>query len=714
MFKPRTCAVLLAAPLCFAACRKDGATRGGGSLPPVVIATELESNRMAGSPQPFLASRADSPVKWQHWEPEVLGRAKDARRLVFAFVGSGHYPGCIEALNAIDRDPYLVKRLNEEFVPVLVDVDSCRETGLLAGFLSPEIGMSVSFPFMLFLSPDGNEVTWRPVHFSRSSNLRDIFESAADVVARMWMESPDYVLGNSALDHQNRVKRLPARDAAPVDANERTGYLRAATRQLASQYDADIGTLSGTGGLFPLGILQCLASASLDPDTPPELAKRCREAVASFSAIVIRSAMVDPLDGGIYSARMGNSWDLPIPSRNCMTQARATRALVSLHVAVPDPLILQAALGSVRFAEERFSTPDGLFAPNRMPAPTPGSEWMWTVEQFNAPLTSDEGRLWRTLCAVDELGNLPSEADPERRYFRLNTLGYRMPPAEAAEKAGFTWEEAEKLLESGRKKLLKARETRVPDLRANPHAAASASFRMVSAYAALFTATGDPVWREKAVTLAEKARKAFSTGALLVEHVGGSSPATCDARTFTYALAIQAALDLAEISLDERWRIWAGDLATTVTERFIDSEGRLLEVHPDSVPSKLPIEDRAMLFDESTAGIMRMNLARLEALNQSPPPSIRPWITSLPAFGNVPVIFTDSILAASFGRSRVIIDLPDDASDEWKAAAARLPLDRISRRLSPVDEPRVRLNDGSTKTPATPEELRTLVLSATP
>ena len=59
----------------------------------------------------FLASRAGSPVRWQQWDPEVLQRAKDARRLVFAFIGSGHYPGCVEALDAIDRDSYLVQRL---------------------------------------------------------------------------------------------------------------------------------------------------------------------------------------------------------------------------------------------------------------------------------------------------------------------------------------------------------------------------------------------------------------------------------------------------------------------------------------------------------------------------------------------------------------------------------------------------------------------------
>ncbi len=713
MPKIQACVALLLAPLCLLSCRKESVPRAP-ALPPPVIAPELTGNLLSGSPQAFLASRAGSPVRWQQWEPEILQRASDARRLVFAFIGSGHYPGCVEALDAIDRDSYLVQRLNNEFVPVLVDVDSAREASLLAGFLSPEIRMPVSFPFMLFLSPDGNEVTWRPVHFDRASNLRDLFESAADVVARMWTESPDYVLRNSGLDHTNRIGRLPKPDASPADAEGRAEYLSAATRQLASLYDADIGTLSGTGGLFPLGILQCLASASLDPDTPPYLAKRCREAVTSFSRIVIRSAMVDPLDGGIYSARMGTSWDLPIPSRNCMTQARAIRSLVSLHSAVPDPLILQAALGSVRFAEENYATPDGLFAPCRMPSAIPGAEWMWTLEQFEAPLTPEEAKLWKTLCAVDALGNLPGEADPLRRYFRLNSLGYRMPPAEAAAQCGFGEEEAAELLESGRKKLLKARDTRVPPAPANPAPAASASFRMVSAYAALYTATGDPAWREKALALAGRSRAAFSQGALLVEHQPGPSPATCDARAFTYALAIQAALDLAEVTLDENWRIWAGDLATTVTERFIDPDGRLVEVHPASSPSRLPIEDRAMLFDESTAGLMRMNLARLDALNQPPPPAIRPWITSLPAFGNFPIIFTDSILAASFARSRVVIDLPNGIDGEWKEGAARLPLDRIARRLGSISEPRVRLADGDEKIPATPEELRTLAHPAAP
>ncbi len=79
-----------------------------------------------------------------------------------------------------------------------------------------------------------------------------------------------------------------------------------------------------------------MASASLDPDTPPELSGRCREIVASLSKTLLWSAMVDPLDGGVYSSRRGNTWQLPVITRTCSNQARTARALVTLYRATRD------------------------------------------------------------------------------------------------------------------------------------------------------------------------------------------------------------------------------------------------------------------------------------------------------------------------------------------------------------------------------------------
>jgi hypothetical protein len=287
------------------------------------------------------------------------------------------------------------------------------------------------------------------------------------------------------------------------------------------------------------------------------------------------------------------------------------------------------------------------------------------------------------------------DADLTREYFRMNSLGLRNGVAASAAKVGIPEAEAAKLFESGRAKLLKAREQRLPTPAPCPAGSAAASFRMVSAYAALFTATGEPEWRNKALALAKRSRETFAPADLLKEQNPGAPEATYQARAFSHALAIQAALDLAEITLDENWRIWAGDLTTSVAEAFVDDAGRLREARPTSTPLTTPFEDRMMLYDDSTAGLMRMNLARLAALGQNPPPPLAPWMTSLPPFAEIPVVFTDSILAASFARSRVIVELPSQASAEWREAACRLPLDRIGRRLGTATAPQLIKPDGS-------------------
>ena len=704
---------LLVSLLLIPACRKRPGD-GSGATADAAPAIELPAGRMAAAAPGLLSSRAGSPVRWQHWEPGVLQTAKDSRRLVFAVIGSARYPGCVEALDAIDKDSSLVKRLNAQFVPVLVELELCPEAGLAAAVLSEEIQKPVSFPFILVLSPDGDEVTWRPLPPGSEESLQSEVAGAMEIVADMWADSPEYVVNNSRKEHANRIARLQTADAIPADPAARDALLTRAIRQLLSLYDADTGTMSGAGGLLPVGILQCLASASLDPDTPPEISKRCREVVAAFGKPLLSSAMVDPLDGGVYSSRRSGTWDLPNTLRTCATQARSARALVTLHRATGDPLPLEVAMGAVKFAEERYATPNGLFAAQRLPGISPAAKWLWTEEQIDQALTPPEAALWKTLCGITAIGNLPMEADSAREYFRLNSLGRKTTLAEAAAKQGIPLEAAAKLLESSRPKLLKARQARIPERLPCPAASAAASFRMVSAYAAIFTATGNPEWRSKALALAKLARGTFAAGNLLQEQHPGEPATTCEARAFTHALAIQAALDLAEITLDENWRVWAGDLTASTAEAFVDDAGRLTEARRGATPLTTPFEDRIMLFDDSTAGLMRMNLARLAALGQSPPPALTPWLRSLPPIAEAPVVFSDSILAAAFARSRVIIQLPENAGPEWREAACRLPLDRIGRSLAKVPAAKLLRPDGSAIALENPAAIEALARPALP
>ncbi len=705
---------LLGAMLVVSSCRK-GDDPETVEKPPV-IAPELRSNQLEDTPSTLLRNWSESRVNWQRWNPEILEDARDARRLVFAVIGSVRYPGTYETLQAIESRPDIVRRLNEEFVPVLVDLDINREASLVASALSSEARQAVSFPFLLLLSPEGAPVSWQPLSYRNDEMIQSFFDNSVDVVARLWSESPEYVLRDSTTKNDLRRERRPEPDPLVEDPGERLELYRRAIRRLTSFYEEDLSSLSGAGGLFPIGALDCLSTAATHPALDERLHRRALESRDGMLRVLKASAMVDPLDGGIYSARRGPSWQLPMFVRDCVTQARAIRMLARLHLdgASPDPL--ETALAATEFAEKHYRTPDGLFAMATRPGNTPEEEWLWTIEQVKSALDENEYRVWSSMSELDRLGNLPSEADPRRQFFRMNSLALRKSPDEVATETGIPANRVRTLVESGRKKLLKVREERFPTHGSDSTPSATASFRMVSAYAALFTATGDAAWRDKAVALGQACRKGFGTARFLNERPGDHPERMSDARACAYAIASQAALDLAAITLEDEWNLWTQDLTTLLAENFVTDDGRLVETRPESRVIGITYSDRLMVFEESTTGLTRQNLSRLAALGFQTPPALHPWTVSLPPIAEMPIIFTDSIGALAHATGRQRLAVAPEASKPLIEAVAALPLERFERRMTRQAGAGVELMTvaGESRTLTQPAEVKALDRGETP
>lgn len=674
-----TVSCLLGTLLVVSSCRKDRSPDEADTPP--VIAPELKVNQLAETPSALLKSWSRSEVNWQQWDPSVLARAKDARRLIFAVIGSVRYPGTFETLDAIESRPDIVRRLNEEFVPVLADLDISRETSLVASALSAETGQPVNFPFVLLLSPNGDPVSWQPLAYQNDEMIQNFFDNSVEVISRLWDESPDYVLDDSAAKNGFRSDGMPEPDAVVEDPQERLDLYRTAIRRLTSFYEEDLSSMSGSGGLFPVGTLGCLGDATIHPQLNAELRQKALQSLNGIFSELQCSAMIDPLDGGIYSARRGPSWHFPVFVRDCTTQARAARALSLLHLEMDRPDALETALGAIRFAEAKFLTPEGLFAIATRPGDAPQEEWLWTIESVKNALTEDEFQVWKGISELDRLGNLPIEVDPDREFFRLNSLGLRRPVAEVAEETGLSPNKVRTLLESGRKKLLKVREDRFPVASVDPTPSATASFRMISAYAALYSATGSQEWRDKAIELGKACRKAFGAARFLNERPGEHPEKMSDARASAYAIACRASLDLAAVTLEDEWNLWAQDLITLMAENFISEDGRLVETRPESRVIAMTYSDRLMVFEESTAGMTRLNLSRLDALGFQTPPALHHWTVSLPKIEQFPIVHTDTLAALGHQSVRTRMAVQSGASAELIDAVASLPLERFERRM---------------------------------
>ncbi len=649
------------------------------------LPAQARQNNLANLPGLVHSRAADSPIHWQPWTHQSVQIAEEANRMIFVFVAMAQASGFSESLDALAEDPALVHLINSTYLPMIIDGDAAREIGMLAADLSLEINQNVNLPFFIWMSPKADPVAWISSPWVDSQTTRDHFRQSHGMVERIWNESPEYVVNNSVLDNQSRYDRISRRRLSRIESEDPKSDTVRSIRQLTSLYDPLSRNHDEIGGLFPVGALDLLASAAMQPDLPENVRRSAVETTRELVKDLLSSAMFDPLDGGLFSARRGTSWLLPRHSRHSMMQSRAAVALFRIYQATGEPLALERALGLLEFSERNYQTDNGLFAIGEDPK-TNAHLWMWSMEDVEQVLGEDEGRWWASLTNMRPLGNIPYENDPQREFFRTNSIFLKHPMAGLAENEGVSLDAFKTRFNAARDKLLEARAQRLGGIHRDENPFAVACFRMVSAYAAAYAATGDDAWRSKAVELLRRSREAFSNGAKLRNYPVDAPLELNDARAFVYAVAIQSILDVVEVTSDLSWLDWSDNLATVMTEEFTN-EGFLREAAENTSVLNLPMTDLLMLFEDSTVGLLNFAECRLAALQRPLLRDLRELAGTLPVSGvDYPVQHTDVVqafLARIFG---VVVVYGETTSPEMMERIERLPIRMFHRRPAVAGE----------------------------
>ena len=682
---------------------------------PAVLAPELHANAVAGLPGLIYQSQAKSPIHWQAWTRDTFERAKAAKRLVLLVIAMPQHSAFHKVLNEMAGDAGLVAQINDNYVPVLVDADATRELGLLAADLANEINVGVQLPMFVWLTPEANPVAWIPALAAAPESVHDVFDKSDAWLMRSWTGDPEYVKKHSEADNQARRARFANRRNEDHASKQPAADVLKAVRQLTTLYDSVSRTFDEAGGQFPSGTLDLLASVVLTPSVPKDIRARSLDMLQELLKDVLTSPMFDPLDGGLFSVRRSGSWAFPVFDRECGGQARAIVALLRAYQATRNPLVLERALGVLAYADKTFVTRGGGFALGDSPGERPKC-WLWTIEDIRKVLPAEDAAWWIAASGMHGLGNLPFEADPTREFFRCNTLRWVKPMSEIAAGLGLAPEVFKPRFEAARKILLKARDERLGGMPRDETEHAATTFRMVSAYAVAFGATGDPLFRERALSLLEHARKTFVDGPQLWMYAGQNPPTISAGRAFLYGLAMQATLDVADISGEEKPLTWADDLASTSAERFTAAD--FLKECPDNAKLiDLPVTDLTMLFDESTAGLISMAECRLAARGRPLVESFSRVAIPLPMVVlQQPVMHTDLIQATLVRHYAPLVIHGKDLSPAMQTALARMPLRLVKRRAASAADGvangtvKILLADHTSLVAATPEALQDALL----
>ena len=698
--------------LAVTSCRKQASVTADE---PTVLAPELRANSIAGLPGLIYQSQAKSPIRWQPWVQETFERAKAAKRMVFLVIAMPQQSAYHKVLSDMSGDAALVAQINDNYVPVLVDADASRELGLLAADLALEIKVPVQLPMFVWLTPDANPVAWIPVSGGTTNSARELFDKSHALLMRSWTGDPDYVRKNSEADNKSRRIRIGIRRNEDQASKQPALDVVKAIRQLTSFYDPVSRSFDQAGGQFPSGTLELLASAAITESLPKEERARSLSMLKELLKDLLPSPMFDPLDGGLFSVRRSGNWAFPVFDREAGGQARAIAALLRAYQATGDPLVLERALGVLAYVEKSFSAHGGGFAIGDSPGER-STCWLWTIEEIRKILPADDVAWWTAATGMRGLGNLPYEADPTREFFRGNTLGWTKPMSEIASGLGLTPEAFKPRFEAARKILLKARDERLGAVTRDETEHAATTLRMVSVYALAYGATANPLLRDKAVALLGHVRKTFSDGPQLWAYATKAPPSVAAGRAFLYGLALQATLDVADITGEEKHLAWADDLASTAAERFTASN--FLKECPDNAKIiDLPVTDLTMLFDESSAGLISMAECRLAARGRPLVESLSRITVPLPMVAlEQPVMHTDLIQATLVRHYAPLVLCGKLLTPAMEAALTRLPLRLVKRRVATaadgVAEGVVKIirADQSSLEAATPESLQDALL----
>jgi uncharacterized protein YyaL (SSP411 family) len=677
----------------------------------VVVDPILSENRSADQIGAVYRAADQSPIHWQPWNDATMQRAKDAGRLVLVVIVLPQQSGYREILRHIEKDRNLVNVINSEYVPVLVNADAAREMGLLAAPLCAEIKQSLDLPVIMWITPEKNPVAWMPISVGKTEDATPIFSQSHQMVSRMWRDDPDYVLRNSRIDNEARRARMAEEKKYEQISSEPATDAAAGARQLISLYDPISRIMDETGGLFPAGIIDVVTAAAALPADNVGLKTRSARMTEDLLEDLLPSAMFDPLEGGVFSGRIAQSWALPGFTWNCSDQGRVATALFRAYQITGDPLALERALGLIRFSENRFVAENGLFTFGSILGGQPQS-WLWTTEEIQQALPPEDARWWIAATGMKSLGNLPSEVDPSRLYFRKNSLSLPKPLSAVAAQLSVSPEEFQARFDASRKKLTEVRNRKLGPEINDQVSYAGSNFRMVSAYAAAYAATGDLTWRTKAVDLLGKSREEFFADGKLHVYSVSKGPEKFEARAFIYGLAVHAALDVADVTSDDQWFDWVEELCGTA-EKLFKMDGGLMEVSKDAMLIDLPIVDRRRIFDDTTGGLFALAEIRL-APSGHPASAIAtrlaPPLTSNAAVS--PILYTDRIFAALVKHNGKTVIRGNGLSAEMKTAVERLPFQLVPRAGAkdsdgiPDGSVRVVSPDGSVKLISNPSELR--------
>ncbi|HET8691045.1 MAG TPA: thioredoxin domain-containing protein [Steroidobacteraceae bacterium] len=556
-------------------------------------------NRLAGETSPYLLQHAANPVDWHPWGEEAIARARAEQKPILLSIGYSACHWCHVMAHESFEDAGTAAVMNRLFVNVKVDREERPDLDKVyqaAHQLLTRKGGG--WPLTVFLSPDDLTPFFAGTYFPKEARYgMPAFSDLLERVAGFWRER------RAEIAAQNAALREVFGDLAPPAAPEgleptREPLARARER-LAASFDARFGGF-GAAPKFPhaasIEFLLRESAAGAEPDL------EARHMAVLTLRRMAEGGIFDQVGGGFSRYSVDPYWMIP-HFEKMLYDNGALLALCAQAAALTDDAALrEAALATARWALREMRSPGGGFYA-ALDADSEGHEgrfYVWRPDEVAGFLGPDEYRAFARRYGLDR----PPNFEGAWHLHAFETL------EQVAEEMGIPTAQVAALVESGRGKLLAARERRVrPGL--DDKLLTAWNGLMIRGLAIAGRTLGEPSLTEAALAAIDFLRaEAWRDGRLFAAWKAGSArfPAYLD----DHAFLLDALLEAMQSRFRAEDLAFAQDVANALIEGFEDRErgGFWFTAEGADTPLCRPKEfaDDAMA---SGNGIAARSLARL-------------------------------------------------------------------------------------------------------
>jgi uncharacterized protein YyaL (SSP411 family) len=554
------------------------------------------TNRLIFEDSPYLLQHAHNPVNWYAWGEEAFAEAQRLSKPVFLSIGYSTCHWCHVMEEESFDDERVAALLNREFIAIKVDreqrpdIDEIYMTGVQ--LLSDGGG---GWPMSNFLTPQGKPF------FGGTYYPRDQFMHLLEKVAQVWSTSHPAILDQADRLYAAIEQRLQARgDAGTVGQAE----IDRAVQQLLAGEDKRHGGFRDAPKFPNESHLMLLLDQLERSDTSLHRDPR-REALERALNGMLQGGIYDQVAGGFHRYATDQRWLVPHFEKMLYNQAQLARVYARAWRLTAEPEYRRVAVETLDYVLREMRSPQGGFY-SATDADSEGEEgryFVWTWPELTGLLNDRQLNLAVQVYGVSERGNFEGH----------NILYLPRPLDDVARANGYP--DRETLLDelSALKGVLYAeRQCRVAPLR-DDKIITEWNGLMITALAEAGYLFDQPAYIEAAAEAAAYIWNSSDGGRLyrISSHGSRSTRATLE----DYGAYLVAVLALYDATGDTRWLERAVALQQTMDTLFWNATGGGFFVSQSHGDGPVLLRSQSAM-DGATASGNSLALVALVALNQ--------------------------------------------------------------------------------------------------